>query len=703
MFSMRFSKLVSATILFIGVSQIAYAQDMTGWSDKTVCRLVDEHGTQNFIDEAKSRKLSCSATKKTTIIKASNNPLDSISIPESWDPIKNDFAFVREARNLVLPHNLGKNPEVAYCLNRLRDWEDSVVFDAAQGNELRKKQNASTHGNGERPITHASCVGLINYYHYYDIKVSKVNQNIQDLYIHWAENNEMISPTNKYSKHFQKRSHTTNTSVGIYSSFYGLLYDYFDFTEEQHSLLSDHLVAQLMNITPKMVVESGRKICNHNSFHATEKGIADGVINEDSCATPMMAAMQGQIILGLRLKNEELFRLGIDNLKKLLVYIDKDGIFIPLASSKGPTAFSYQEDVPPVFTIISEILLTLGYDFPNHRIPSGVTMKEAWDGFTKIIEDPNVLKKYSGHMTFPYGGPGSGGLTFEVFDKLTPEQMVAYSSYSWTAFARTSARYVDNHRPDLQKYREEDFSNNGENGTGIDVLAGAYIIDPYMLYEANTKNVNDTKESVWKAGREGVSSEHIKTEEELEKFLKENEEEFVWSSTPKSNEQVASKSKLKVRQTEDKDLQTRIANLRALMPQNNDANIEMPADEYVHNYREDTRVDLFTGTYVITWFFENVNCHANCKKDMQATGSLVLENGLGNLVSDDPEQPSLELRKAMHIVYDKDGNLYAYGELDLYEKDRAYMTALKGNLNDGVVKAKWEDGDGIGFVVEKKQ
>ena len=49
---------------FVFVSLLAtqvFAADMSGWSDKTVCRLVKAGGGQEQIDEAKSRGLACGA------------------------------------------------------------------------------------------------------------------------------------------------------------------------------------------------------------------------------------------------------------------------------------------------------------------------------------------------------------------------------------------------------------------------------------------------------------------------------------------------------------------------------------------------------------------------------------------------------------------------------------------------------------------
>ena len=44
----------------------ALAQDLSGWSDKTVCRLVESDGGATYVEEANSRGLECKAQIKVT-------------------------------------------------------------------------------------------------------------------------------------------------------------------------------------------------------------------------------------------------------------------------------------------------------------------------------------------------------------------------------------------------------------------------------------------------------------------------------------------------------------------------------------------------------------------------------------------------------------------------------------------------------------
>ena len=69
------------------VAQV-YAADMSGWSNKTVCRLVKAGGEQEYIDEATKRGLGCALPKvKTSAVSSSStkvDPIDAIVVPQNW-------------------------------------------------------------------------------------------------------------------------------------------------------------------------------------------------------------------------------------------------------------------------------------------------------------------------------------------------------------------------------------------------------------------------------------------------------------------------------------------------------------------------------------------------------------------------------------------------------------------------------------------
>ena len=69
---MQLYKAILLSTLIITVSHNAYAQDMSGWSDKTVCRLASaQSDNSSFLAEAASRGIDCNAPVK----KANNSSI----------------------------------------------------------------------------------------------------------------------------------------------------------------------------------------------------------------------------------------------------------------------------------------------------------------------------------------------------------------------------------------------------------------------------------------------------------------------------------------------------------------------------------------------------------------------------------------------------------------------------------------------------
>jgi hypothetical protein len=84
---------------FICASLLAtqvFAADMSGWSDKTVCRLVKAGGGQEQIDEAKSRGLACGAAVTSTSKKTTKTSAPAQPGPY---PNKSSYADTMNARN----------------------------------------------------------------------------------------------------------------------------------------------------------------------------------------------------------------------------------------------------------------------------------------------------------------------------------------------------------------------------------------------------------------------------------------------------------------------------------------------------------------------------------------------------------------------------------------------------------------------------
>lgn len=82
------------------MSGLAFAEGLSGWSDKTVCRLVEQQGKQEYIDEAKNRSLSCVGTHEPAPDKVSY-----------WDDINHSTSrYVRNQLGCYVSTNPNTKP-----------------------------------------------------------------------------------------------------------------------------------------------------------------------------------------------------------------------------------------------------------------------------------------------------------------------------------------------------------------------------------------------------------------------------------------------------------------------------------------------------------------------------------------------------------------------------------------------------------------
>ena len=145
----------------------------------------------------------------------------------------------------------------------------------------------------------------------------------------------------------------------------------------------------------------------------------------------------------------------------------------------------------------------------DHKIPNGLSIKEVMDRQVDIYQDHKLIWKYAKTQISPYKGvPTKEFLTW------SSEEALDLAGTNLKTLVREMARYVDTHRPDLQNLRDQNYAFMDDRGQKIDVLGSFHAIEPYKLYEANTKEKSDITTSI------SLSSQREHTKEGLASWLK---------------------------------------------------------------------------------------------------------------------------------------------------------------------------------------
>ena len=230
-----------------------------------------------------------------------------------------------------------------------------------------------------------------------------------------------------------------------------------------------------------------------------------------------------RLLIGLVANDQSLFDKGIIDLKYFLSFIDSNGVFMPYAA-RGGAAISYSSDFLYFISVFAEIFHSLGINFYEIVIPSGIKIKDAIDFHYTIWGDevPEELIRYS-KLNF-------GNKNHDWTELLKPIQerkgshngsgkMGIYLPGTKETFIRLSTRYA-------QKYRKDIFKNINEWGVRYEgPIFGANralnlhaIVRANERYEANIINIQKEKEILAQKEKERVKDLAQKEKERVKDY-----------------------------------------------------------------------------------------------------------------------------------------------------------------------------------------
>ena len=476
---------------FICASLLAtqiFAQDMSGWSDKTVCRLVKAGGGQEHIEEATRRGIVCeqSASPSTQSKKTASldNPLDKITVSKNMVLIKNRAIFNQEREAIKIAFSnksdfYWKGASVENCfLNIMMNWEASMKI------EVAKIVGVGSFDTYHRPIS----ICLLTMAEQLS-RIGTTPDYLEDMMLKWATDEVFELPAKSLPpSEYGTRIYGSVSYLGVFGGYYAIHYEEFHYTDEERQIVEDYFSKQLIKVDMSNSAPRDLKSCDYDSTSRLAKGLSSGQMSHNTCGSPMLKATTGALALGLRLGDQDLFNAGIKNLKLLLRVFDDEGIFVPYASGRGATALGYSSEIPLHMGAWTELLEIAGYDFLEHESPNGMRIKDLVAAQINILNNPDMLLKYTA-SNGAYGG--KGGPTVANFNKLSLVEKWKWSNTGIKQVVRQSARYVERFRPDLVKFRDQNYVELDQHGNVIKSTDDHILFDPYILYDANTKDVLD--------------------------------------------------------------------------------------------------------------------------------------------------------------------------------------------------------------------
>lgn len=234
------------------------------------------------------------------------------------------------------------------------------------------------------------------------------------------------------------------------ATWYAMNYNLSDITltDAERARIDNYIVSHLMkNKLQKSELSNTSCVV----FLSNPENAARKEIDFDPCGSIALKIAPAEILLGLRLKNQELFSKGNQNIFNALAMIDSNGIYVPYAM-KGGKSYSYYVSGVKGMSLIVEIYKSVGFDLLSYQLPHGKTVKEYYDkAYTILAEDFHIMDNYSSRSY-------RKDLPFHTVKNWTQDKIVAasyingFDARKGGHFYAIAPEYVARYRPELIEY-----------------------------------------------------------------------------------------------------------------------------------------------------------------------------------------------------------------------------------------------------------
>ena len=416
-----------------------------------------------------------------------SGPLDELTIPDNWQLFKYKETLRVARRNFealsFTGFGFGTHRYIKdTCIGVLKDWGQSMkVY-----NSIKKELDEATKFGGEGGES-KDLQGCIDRFIYSTQSSTGTPDYMKEILLHWAKTNAVFIPSGVNDENWSNYVYEAVQSWSSFGSYYATFYDEFNYSDSERKIVDAYIKDKLLNLDTRNLVSSAHgSACDPDNLNRTVEGGIQGKIDHNSCGSSVWKTTLAQLLVGLRLNDEALFKKGVENTKYQLSFFDDSGIFTTWAL-KGANAYHYSSSVPIMLGGLTEIYASVGYDFMEHKLRNGLSVKELMDRQYEILLDPHILDGYVKRYPLAYRGvPNS------VYIQSSAEQIRNDTGMNLFAFVRNLPRYVDTYRADIGNSQEFDkkLASQPQEIRG-DVpwksLGAFQPLDPYLVYISDIK------------------------------------------------------------------------------------------------------------------------------------------------------------------------------------------------------------------------
>ncbi len=478
--------------------------------------------------------------------------IENIQIPEEWSLVK-DIKYYDEViqdhyKDMGSPkivRELQANNGDQLCFDHLKKF-DSIIY--------KTSREAFKMGTS---LDWDSCIMYAKFRQFFGNTLKNIPDRNTDLLKNYLL---YYSSTDSFKLQQGDNHYSYWKTLSMLAQMYAVEKDHLGLSDKEIKMINEWFISRatvdLMDI--KLQAKRGRcKIPNEYDEEGvlrTAKIYASGNADllyqgktkyrgADDCGTISNAHTVTRLLIGLITNNQELFDKGIIDLKYLMTFIDKDGVYVPYAY-RGGLAISYSREFLFYFSVFAEIFHTLDINFYEITVPSGIKIKDAFDFHYTIWDDivPNEVIKYA-KLNF-------GNKKHDWTELLKPKKerktdgLGIYLPGWKETMIRQSIRYVQTYRKDIyenfgdEQYRET-LRYREQNPFGANHALNLHaVIRANERYEYYNKKIEEEKQLIalnQKRLKDNAKRLKIKKEKELEEQIKKFNELILLSKYKKGD------------------------------------------------------------------------------------------------------------------------------------------------------------------------
>ena len=408
-------------------------------------------------------------------------PLDELTIPDNWQLFKNKKALedARKSFQGRISKRVGFNEDV--CLSVVKDWGKSMKLYIADKKQIDK---TTAYGNNNSAIG-TDIQDCLDKLIYATQNYTGTPNYMKEILLHWAKTDAVFIPNGVQDENWGTYVYEAVQSWSSFGSYYATFYNEFNYSDPEREIVDAYIKDKLLNVNTRNQASHGHgKVCDPNNLEKTVEGQfrtdPRNNIDPNTCGSSVWKTTLAQLLVGLRLNNKALFKKGVENTKWQLSFFDESGIFITWAI-KGSASYSYSSSIPIMLGGLTEIYASLGYDFMEHKLRNGLSVKQLMDRQYELFEDPHILDSWV--KRYPHDYKGSSNLQYLQ----SSVEQIRGQDMNLSVFVRNLPRYIDTYRADIGNSQEFDEKLGKQSRDVRDVVASKSTgnfqpIDPYLVY-----------------------------------------------------------------------------------------------------------------------------------------------------------------------------------------------------------------------------